>query len=159
MLQKLLSLIFLFQICCGCSQDNQVSSSSDNTKNDTSATDVKKRVVGRELLTTLDSLQGTWISDDNVELIGLNFVGNTQSTFNKDSVIAKDRCYIADSCIDEISLLSERQISGRYLITYSPTMQLVRSCYLIDTLNEHKLVLFSDGEGKHGIYYRYIRKK
>jgi len=102
--------------------------------------------------TTLDSLQGAWISTidkrDHVKIISRQYI----ETYEGDTGINRSEIFFADTCIDDIlsfdqrSKLDSTRESGRFMVLADFADTSGNLCYQIDHVDKEHLVLFYRGK-------------
>ena len=102
--------------------------------------------------TTLDSLQGAWISTiderDHVKIISRQYI----ETYEEDTGISRNEIFFADTCLDDIlsydqrSKLDSTRESGRFMVLADIADTSENLCYQIDYVDKKHLVLFYRGK-------------
>ncbi len=98
--------------------------------------------------TTLDSLQGTWISNTDTKVLLMIQSHSRADIYNdgtkSDTSVAE--FYLSDSCETSMSKLDIRKKSGPCMILTMPNDTSSMLCYQIDYIDDKHLVLLSHGK-------------
>ena len=102
--------------------------------------------------TTLDSLQGEWISTidkrDHVKIISRQYI----ETYEGDTGISRNKIFFADTCIDDLlsfdqrSKLDSTRESGRFMVLADISDSSSNLCDQIDYVDDKHLVLIYHGK-------------
>jgi hypothetical protein len=101
---------------------------------------------------TLDSLQGAWISSiddrDHVNIISHQYI----ETYEGDTAIRRTKIFFADTCLSDIltyedrNKLDDTRENGKYMVLSDITDSSDNLCYQIDYIDGDHLVLIYHGK-------------
>ena len=111
-------------------------------KNNNVVQSINKPFIG----STLDSLQGTWISnkDSTYKVI---ISSNKMYSYSENQCLDTANIFLASSCIGyALSLYNTTEVNGKTLILYSAGSTYYNFCYNIGYLSDISLELIFDGK-------------
>ena len=140
-----ISLLVFSLMWLSCSESSSIRSNSANNSVDTLVQKAKiadsittnLTVPKQELKSTLDSLQGIWLSVINKqESLVIN---DTQVSFKYGKTGEKEKFFLADDCKYKTELMNKT--FGSHILTLNPYDDTDVSCYEIEMLTSEKLAL------------------
>ncbi|MBR2649590.1 MAG: hypothetical protein ACRCSM_05400 [Sediminibacterium sp.] len=110
----------------------------------------RKESISKNLMpffsSTLDSLQGTWVSIEDVSA-KIIITNNLMYSYYENICNDTSKLILADGCIAmEVSNYDKTKVNGKYLILYNDEYLEYNSCYRIGYLSNTSLDLYYDGK-------------